>query len=73
MYRVSTEAEYCKRGGRDSAGVDRLRFHGDTFARALTRDSDLGDRALEHLDQALENLQRAYELGKEARRRLEDR
>ena len=53
--------------------VDRLRFHADTSTQALTRDSDLGDRALEHLDQALENLQRAYELGKEARRRLEDR
>jgi hypothetical protein len=53
--------------------VDRLRFHADTFAQGLTRDSDLGSRALEHLEQALENLQRAYELGKEARRRLEDR
>ena len=51
--------------------VDRLRFHVDTTARALQHDTALARQALEHLEQALENLNRSYELGKEARRRRE--
>ncbi len=53
--------------------VDRLRFHADTTGRALQHDSALARQAFEHLEQALENLNRSYEIGKEARRNLADK
>ena len=52
--------------------VDRLRFHADTTVRALQHDSALARQGFEHLEQALENLNRSYEMGKEARRNLAD-
>jgi hypothetical protein len=68
------EAEYHKRVEEIHRQVDRLRFHAATTARALQYDRDLADQAFEHMEQALENLRRSYELGKEARsRRDEDR
>ena len=68
------EAEYHKRVEEIHRQVDRLRFHAATTARALQYDHDLADQAFEHMEQALENLRRSYELGKEARsRRDEDR
>ena len=67
------EADYHKRVEEINQEVDRLRFHADTAARALQHDGDLARQALKHMEQALENLNRSYELGKEARRRLEDR
>jgi hypothetical protein len=63
------EAEYHKRVEQIHRQVDRLRFHAATTARALQYDRDLADQAFEHMEQALENLRRAYELGKEARSR----
>jgi hypothetical protein len=68
---VSLKADYHKRVEEIHQVVDRLRFHAATSARALEYDGDLKQRALEHLDQALENLVRSYELSKEARRRCE--
>jgi uncharacterized protein YaaN involved in tellurite resistance len=63
------EAEYHKRVEQIHQQVDRLRFHAATTARALQYDRDLADQAFEHMEQALENLRRAYELGKQARSR----
>ena len=67
------EAEYRKRVEEIHQALDRLRFHADTTARALQHDSALAGQALEHLEQALENLNRSYEIGKEARRNLADK
>jgi ribosomal 50S subunit-associated protein YjgA (DUF615 family) len=61
--------DYHKRVEEIHQAVDRLRFHAATSARALEYDEDLKQRALEHMDQALEHLVRSYELSKEARRR----
>jgi hypothetical protein len=65
--------KYRKRIEEIHQEVDRLRFHADTTARALQHDGDLARQALEHMEQALDNLRQSYELGKEARRRLDDR
>jgi hypothetical protein len=70
---MSMEAEYRKRVEEIHQALDRLRFHADTTARALQHDSELALQALEHLEQALENLNRSYEIGKEARRNLADK
>lgn len=64
-------ADYHKRVEEIHRAVDRLRFHAAAAARALEYDGDLKQRALKHLDQALENLVQSYELSKEARRRHE--
>ena len=68
---MSLNADYHKLVEEIHQAVDRLRFHATTSARALENDCDLKQRALKHLEQALENLNRSYELGKEARRRRE--
>jgi hypothetical protein len=65
------KTDYHKRIEEIDRAVDRLRFHATTSARALEDDSDLKQRALEHLYQALENLVRSCEVSKESRRRRE--
>ena len=70
---MSLEAEYRKRVEEIHQALDRLRFHADTTARALQHDGDLARQALDHMEQALENLNRSYEIGKEARRNLADK
>ena len=68
---MSLNADYHKLVEEIHQAVDRLRFHAATAARALEYDGDLKQRALKHLDQALENLVQSYEVSKEARRRRE--
>ena len=68
---VSLKAAYHKLVEEIHQAVDRLRFHATTSARALENDCDLKQRALKHLNQALENLVQSYEVSKEARRRRE--
>ena len=63
------DGDYHKRVEEIHQEVDRLRFHAATSARALQYDRDLEEHALKHLEQALENLRRSYELSKEARSR----
>ena len=61
---VSMETDYHKRVEEIYQEVDRLRFHVNTSARTLQHDSELALQALEHLDQALENLRRSYDWAK---------
>ncbi len=66
------EEEYYKLVEAIHQEVDRLRFHAATTAPALQYERDLAEQVFEHMEQALENLRRSYELGKEARSRRDE-